>query len=261
MGDSIAYVRTIYLLRTIIANGGSLPSSTVDVKLPSMTACISAIAEDGKKVIVAADDMLTHNVVAGGPAVQRLDQGHDKTLKVNDRVYALAAGANHVIHPVFADIALKVSATTTPQEAAEIARVSLRTFYLQKVAEEILMTYNLTWDTFGQANPSIVPIAQIQQAINGFNLDIAIIVAGVDQTESAYVSVVSGQGALLDRTSDGVVAVGSGGHLASVSMILSDYQKSKTVKEITKMVKKAMKDAKRTPGVGNLAKLEVLPLT
>jgi hypothetical protein len=225
-----------------------------------MTACIAAISDNGKKLVIAVDNMLTHN--AGVP-VQRTDAAHEKMVQLtDDGIYAMAAGANLVIHPVIDEV-LQKRPVGSPKEVAEIVRTTLQEFYLRKVEEEILKIFNLDWPTFTQSQSQLSPqvLNDIHSRIQNFSLDINIIVAGIDQgTGEAHVSVISGNGISLDRTSDGVISIGSGGTLAAVSMILSNYTKNQTASAVEKLVKKAMKDAKRTPGVGDLGKLVTLPV-
>jgi len=191
-----------------------------------MTVCIAAIAEEGKKLILAADNMMTH-IVGNNVQYQREDPDYKKIIKLNNNVYALAAGVLHVISPVIAAVIPDVKSTSTPQEVAEILRAKLQDFYIKKAEEEILKPLLINLQIFReqQRGLSDTLLSQVLTKLGNFNLDINIVIAGINQqTGNAYIGMVAGNGFLLDKTLDGAVTNGSGGELARFSILLSDYK-------------------------------------
>ena len=96
--------------------------------------------------------------------------------------------------------------------------------------------------------------------INNFNLDINIIIAGYyAESQQCYLGIVAGNGFLIDNTLQGFVTNGSGGDLAKFSLILNNYKQSLPANEVERLVRNAMADAKKSPGVGELDDLFIIP--
>ena len=144
-----------------------------------MTVCIAAIAESGKRLILAADNMI--NIPIGNTInFQKEDKNHKKIYRLNENVYALAAGALHTITPVMRETEKAMGPKSSPLDVANIMRRKLQDFYLQKTEEEVLMKVNYTWDFFKNKQQQInqIILNDLYEKINKFNLDIQVIVAG-----------------------------------------------------------------------------------
>jgi 20S proteasome alpha/beta subunit len=232
-----------------------------DNKIVAMTVCVAAIADNGKKLVLAADNMLTIGI---GTSIQyqRENKDHKKIVRLNDNVCALVAGALHVMNPVIETAKNEIKQNTSPLKVANILRESLQKFYLQKIEEEILKTVGINWDFFKNNQNKMDPeiVKDLYNKIKNFVLDINIIVAGYDsQSNNCYLGVVGSNGYLIDNTLSGFVTNGSGGDLAKFSLILSDYTQSLSVDRVSEIVKKSVSDAKRSPGVGELGDFIILP--
>jgi 20S proteasome alpha/beta subunit len=226
-----------------------------------MTVCIAAIAENGKKMVLATDNMITTGI---GTSIQyqKENKDHKKIVQLNDHVYVLVAGALHVMNPVIVMTKEEIKPNTSPVKAANIVRENLQKFYLQKTEEEILRRININWDFFKnhQKEMDSEIIKDLYTKINNFNLDINIIIAGYDeQNHNPYLGMAIGNGYLFDNTLNGFVTNGSGGDLAKFSLTLSDYAQSLSVDKVQNLVEKAIIDAKKTPGVGDLGDLIIIP--
>ncbi|MGE5297900.1 MAG: hypothetical protein ACM3KM_01930 [Acidobacteriaceae bacterium] len=226
-----------------------------------MTVCVAALADNGKKIVIATDNMAT---IAIGQTIQyqREDKDSKKLFQLNENVYALTAGALHVINPVIKKAKEEIKTHTTPTKCATIIRESLEKFYLQKTEEELLKRYNIDWDFYRNKQALLGEEVRkdLFNKINNWNLDINIIVVGYDSSnKECYLGVVLANGYLMDKSLENFVTNGSGGELAKFSLILSDYNKSMTVEQVEELVRKAIKDAKKSPGVGDLSELKVIP--
>lgn len=228
-----------------------------------MTVCVAAMAEDRKKLVVAADNMFTHGV-GTGIQYQREDASHKKIVWLNDSVCVLTAGAHLVINPVVTEAKSQVKATTTPERAAEIVRQSLEKFYLEKIEQEVLKPNGIDWNIFRTKQKDLNEsfFTQVFEAIKNFNLDVNLIVAGYNsQASTCYIAVVTGNGALIDHSTGGFTANGSGGEIARFSVLVSPYNDKMSVAEVEEIVKKSVVDAQKAPGVGSLGEIFTIPKT
>lgn len=228
----------------------------------SMTVCVAAIADGGKKLVLAADNMLTMGI-GGSIQYQSENVDHKKVVKLNDNVYALFAGALHVMSPLVNFAKDNIKNNTPPLKVAEKIREELQRFALQKIEEEILKPAGLSWDIYRNKQKDLNPeiVQDMHRRITSFGLDVNIIIAGYDaQAQQPYIAEVSGSGVLIDRTLEGFYTNGSGGQLARFSLILSNYSQSADLPRVETLVKKAVADAQRAPGVGTLGDFIVIPL-
>jgi 20S proteasome alpha/beta subunit len=228
---------------------------------PSMTVCIAAIAEKGNKVVLAADNMLTIGI-GNSIQFQKENNDHKKIVKLNENVYALFAGSLNIMNPLLGWARENIKHNFNPQRAAEKMREGLEVFVHQKIEEEILKKAGLSWDLYRNKQKELNTdlVKDLYGKINGVNLDVNIMVAGYDaQNKQCYLSNILGNCSMVDNTLQGFMTNGSGGDLAKFSMILSDYTQSLSVERVEELVKKAVIDAKKSPGVGELGDIIVIP--
>lgn len=226
-----------------------------------MTVCVAALAENGKKIVLGADNMLTIGI---GTSIkyQKEDKDHKKIIKLNNNTYALFAGALHVMAPLLVYAKENIKDNNSPNKAAEKLREGLKQFALTKIEEEILEKVGFNWDIFKNKQQTLNSdiVKDLYNKINNFNLDVEIIIAGFDtQSQHSYLGVLSGNGFLVDHTLDGFLTSGSGGDLAKFSLIFSNFAQSLSVEKVKELVEKALNDAKKSPGVGDLGDLTIIP--
>lgn len=225
-----------------------------------MTVCVAAIAEGGEKIILATDNMITV-AIGGNIQYQREDASHKKINKLTNGTYALFCGQLSFQESVLRLTLDKISPNASPLEVANFTRVALREFYHQLCQQEILMRFNLNWDIFvnkqQQLNQELVK--ELVQKINAFTPDIHVIIAGHDdKSGDAFLGLAGGIGYLFERTLEGFLTSGSGGELAKFSLILHDYSPSLGAEKAEGLVRQAIIDAKKSPGVGDLGDLVII---
>lgn len=226
-----------------------------------MTVCVAAIANGGSEIIVAADNMVTL-VVGQSIQYQKEDNNHKKIWNILPGIYALFSGALHIQEPLLRLSLGKIRPNSSPFEVATILRSSLQEFYLQKCEEEILLRLNLTWKAFIEKQQQLSPefVRDLLQKINGFILDIQVIIAGFDSNSGQpFLGLVVGNGILFEKTLEGWLTSGGGGELAKFSLILHDYTISLSAEKAESLVRQAVSDAKRSPGVGDLGEVIIIP--
>lgn len=226
-----------------------------------MTVCVAALAENGKKLVVASDNMVTLGI---GTTIQyqKEDRDHKKIVRLNDHVFALTAGTLHIISPIIKLAKESIDRNTKSESAAEIIRESVQKFCLNKIEEEILKKVGFDWDYYknkqNQLNPDIVK--DLYNKISNFSVNVSIIVAGVDG-DVPYLGLISGNSVLFDKTLESFLTNGGGGDLAKFSLIINDYSKSLSLSKVEEIVRKAISDAQKSPGVGELGEILTVPST
>ena len=84
-----------------------------------MTVCVAAIAENGKKMVLASDNMLT---VAIGTSIQyqQEDTDHKKIYELNTNVFALTAGATSIADMVISEARGKITQGQKPATVSSV---------------------------------------------------------------------------------------------------------------------------------------------
>jgi hypothetical protein len=228
--------------------------------IKDMTVCIAAIADKGKKLVIASDNMITLNI-GGTISYQKEDAAHKKIIQLNENVYALFAGRLDTMNPLVAKAKEVIKTNTSASKAAQLLRDQLHEFAQQKIEEEILSRAGMDWNVFKnkqtQLNPEI--LKDVYNKVVNFAFDIQIIVAGYETPEKPFLGLILGNGTLLDHTLSGALTCGGGGELAKFSLIVSDYNQLLSAEDVESKVRKALADASRAPGVGSLGELIVFP--
>lgn len=234
------------------------PNFEVGMISPYMTVCIAAIADKGKRLILASDNMFTLQVT-GTTQYQKEDKDHQKIHKVNNNTYVLVSGGLNDAGSILKLV--KVGANMKPDNVAEQVKIAWQTYYRKQIEDLYLKKYNMDLDFFNNQQKKLDQtfIADITAKISAFVPSAFLMVAGYDNdTKEFYIGTIGGW-TLLDRTSEGFSTNGSGADLAKFSLILNNYNKDIPLADAEKLVKQAVQDAKKSPGVGELGQYIVLP--
>ncbi|HEX7724533.1 MAG TPA: hypothetical protein VF438_02235 [Candidatus Paceibacterota bacterium] len=226
-----------------------------------MTVCIAAVADNGKKLIVTTDNMITVSI-GGTTQYQREDTNYKKLYKLNNKTYALIAGSTAPTDTIVRLAMKKIGPNMTPRNAAEHVKEAFQDFYRGQIEDSFLKKFGIGMHSFMNDQKKLDPIVvkDLLDKINGYATDTFITVAGYDETAGgAYIGTVGGF-TLVDRTVEGFFASGGGADLAKYSLIISGYSYDKPVAEVEVMVRKAMNDARKSPGVGDMGDLVTLPV-
>jgi 20S proteasome alpha/beta subunit len=210
-----------------------------------MTVCIAAKADNGKKVILAADQMATMQHVT------REAEGSHKIRKVAERIYILMAGngvwGNEIIKKVLAH----TDPITTVQECAIKTQEAYISQRLALAEQQILYTRGMTLANFTANQNNLQPniAALIDQQLQGYGLDVIMLVAGIDADGEAKIYEVSSPGITAEIPGD-FEAVGSGGTHATNSLLAREYRKEMEEKKAVYLVYEAKARSEVAPGVG-----------
>lgn len=229
-----------------------------DIILDIMTICIACLSDDGKKVVVGTDNMITHG--SGTATEYHREIPTNKKLKyLNDKVVLMYSGNPDMLQPILNG--LNIQKSTSPKEAMNLVFNQYEKILKERQEREILAVFGLDWDSYlkkqNQFAPSVV--MDIHTKLQNLNSGIEIVVAGFDgSSDECYVAVISGR-MVIDRNALGIAWTGNGGTLAQLSLLNADYNKSMKSDEVQKLVEQALETAKHASGVGSTGDCIILP--
>jgi 20S proteasome alpha/beta subunit len=225
-----------------------------------VTVCIGAVCEDGRAAVVAADRMVTY----GAPMSLQIEPPYHKKIKtLSDGAVLLFSGSVPDGEDVAARSLAAIRAMTKPATAAvaEAARQAYEDTKRKRVEDSILKPF--LGVNFAQFQALVAQsaasqlLAQIQGLIMQNNLQLEIMVAGIDDA-GAHLFAIQHPGVLLPMQTTGFTAIGSGGTHAAVRISLGGQAPAVKLPETIYNVYEAKRAAEVAPGVGALTDLAVL---
>lgn len=221
-----------------------------------MTVCIAAVCEDGKKIVVAADRMFT----APPPVNLEFETAEQKIESLAPSCVALVSGSSGYGTEVLLETSRRLGGNLAPAIAdvaqhAESAYKAVRA----KKADEAIIAPTLGQDFVSfQAKGGTLPAylqpqpqmyQQVVTLLNQFNMNLEVIVAGIDTTQARIARITHpGTLAWLDKL--GYDAIGSGGIHALTRLYLGAQTRHRGLLETLYSVYDAKKASEVAPGVG-----------
>lgn len=230
-----------------------------------MTVCIAAICEKGRDIVVATDRMFT------SPLNLEFETEEKKIENLLTSCVALTAGSSAAATEVLDAIRSKL-ANAKNASIAEVANEAKNEYTLSRSRkiEETIILPTLGSDFMeqrrkGKTLPEYLQVQapmyqQLATVANQYNMNLEMIVAGVDKT-GAHIFVVTHPGTSFSLDKLGYAAVGSGGIHASISLSLSAQTNHRGLIETMYSVYDAKKAAEVAPGVGNATDLAIVDTT
>lgn len=224
-----------------------------------MTVCISAVCENGKSVVVAADRMMTY----GPPMLLQTEPPVKKIEQLTISCVLMFSGSV----PDGEEIATRVKAKATSShnpvvsEIAEECKAGYAELKQKRVEETILRPYlgvdfNKFQTLVTQSSASQI-LGQILGLISQHNLQLDLLVAGIDVT-GAHLYGVTHPGILVPLETMGFAAVGSGGTHAAVRLCLAQQTRASALHETVFNVYGAKRSSEIAPGVGRATDMAVI---
>ncbi|TKJ18836.1 MAG: hypothetical protein CEE43_17040 [Promethearchaeota archaeon Loki_b32] len=230
-----------------------------------MTICIAALAEDGKKLILAADQMITASIPI---AYQFETDDVKKIYEIGENVVALTAGNALFAHEIIENSRKKViSANTesgTPQtvgQIAEIVRKEYQDYRRNMAIRRALEPRGLTIEKYYEKQQSLHPgvIQEIEKALLNDNIGVELIIAGHDSEEKCHIYSITHPGILVSHDALGHACVGIGAPHATYFLIGENYKKTMSKIEVRGLVEEAKRRSEVAPGVGTETTIIELP--
>jgi len=218
------------------------------------------MAEGGKKVVAAVDNMLTLTIAAG--LTYRIESPTSKKLRwLTENVIVMGGGDVDALNIIITNALPRIHKGDRPKIIAEKIRDAYAEHTRDMQEKMILAPVGLNWNQFiTQQNKLDTNIASdLYRRLQNFAPAGELVIAGYDTTSNeAHLCVIS-SGAVLDRNTLGVAFAGSGYPLANMSLTKAGFQKGMTVDEVEKIVRDAMEEARHADGVGPIGDLVIFP--
>lgn len=225
-----------------------------------MTICIAALADDCKKLVLSADQMITANI----PISYQFETDNVKKIyEVVENVVIMTAGNALFSYEIVETVKKSINPdqkSITVQEVAEITRTVYQNFRRNKVVRRFLEPRGLTLSDYliNQSKFHAGVVQEIEQNLVNFNIDVELIVAG-NNSDRCHVFSITHPGDLVSHDSIGYVCVGSGSPHATYYLIGSDYKKTMVLEDVKRLVKEAKQKSEVAPGVGKATTEKILP--
>ena len=177
---------------------------------------------------------------------------NNKIAQLTDKTMALFAGdviqANEILKKAKANIGTPASNKVI--DIANAVRDAFSEHWESVVSNYLFTRYRLNLEDFTKNQGSFDPdfIKQVNEIITKFQINVQIIIAGVDNAPKIYT--VDNATSVMEQTPIGYACIGSGEIHATLSLIESEYRKSFKKSEALYALLEAKKRAEYDPGVG-----------
>lgn len=224
-----------------------------------MTVCISAICENSKSIVVAADRMVTF----GPPISLQTDlQSERKITHLTGTVAVLYSGTVADGEEVISKVKQQSFPPKVPvNQIAESVKSAFIELKRRRQEETILRPFlGIDFPTFQGLLANSAASQVIQQIVgllSQHNLQLDILIAGLDDT-GAHLYVATHPGTLLSLGTMGYAAIGSGGLHASIGLSLRKQSKTLSLAQTLYNVFEAKKAAEVAPGVGKETDMDII---
>ncbi|MFX0172635.1 MAG: hypothetical protein ACFE9L_12005 [Candidatus Hodarchaeota archaeon] len=214
----------------------------------TMTICISGLCENGEKIIIASDKMVTVGSI--------IEFEHDvaKFVKLTNNCVILNAGSATIQDDIIKEALSKIKPLKKPNlnKITEIINEGYSKVRRKKAEELYLKPKGLDFRAFYQTQRSLLPevVFQIMTLIDGTNLGVEYILCGFDE-EGGHIHHITDPGTSECFDSVGFCAIGTGSVNAISVFTAYNYAPKFSLSESLYLVYLAKKEAERAPGVGN----------
>lgn len=221
---------------------------SIDRKNP-LTIIIGAIFDDGKRVVIAADRMLTHS----GLSVE-FETEKRKIEEMGKTCVVMTAGDALILHEILqtAKASIGLSATTQIPQIVEKIKEAFVNERKKRFEEQNLKPRGLTLENFyGVAQQALNPniLMRLDKDLEESSIDLELIIAGVDQS-GAFLYCLVDPGTSQCFNPLGFCGFGSGYPHAMSAFIFNNYNIGLDLNRATYLTYEAKRRSESAPGVG-----------
>lgn len=229
-----------------------------------MTVCIAAVCESAKKIVIAADRMLTFPY----PTNLEFETEEEKIETLAPSYIALVSGNSAYGTEILKNSRTQLAGATTPEadRVFNIVKSEYASVRMVKIDDTIISSslgvdYAKFLGKGGTLPAYLQPQSQVYQQLcmftQQFNLGVEIIVAGIDKS-GAHIWVIIHPGTLISLDKLGYGAIGSGGIHATIHLSLSAQTSRKKLFDTLYNVYMAKKASEAAPGVGQVTDMAIV---
>ncbi len=227
-----------------------------------MTICIAALADNGKSLVAAVDEMIT----ASFPITYEFETKYvRKIYALNNNVYALTAGdalgASTIIGNTIKRY--KLSEMTTVKEVADSALREYQTYRTDMIVQRYFLPRGINLGSYYdlQQKLQIGLTNFLDSQLANYDIGISMLIIGCDRDDpkDCHIYSINNPGVLLNHDEVGFACIGTGAPHATYYLIGERYNKTKEKGAVYKLVAQAKKRSEVAPGVGTGTKFVVIP--
>lgn len=229
-----------------------------------MTVCIAATCESAKKIVVAADRMLTFQP----PTSLEFETEENKIEELSPSCVAMASGNTGPATEIIQKTRKFFGGNTSPaiDSVFETVKKEYTLTRLTKIDENVVsailgLDYQKFVNRGGTLPQYLQPQAQTYQqlsmAAQQFNLGVDLIVAGID-SHGTHIGVITHPGTFVPLDKLGYGSIGSGGIHATIYLSLHGQTSQKQLWDTLYDVFAAKKISEAAPGVGQATDIAVV---
>lgn len=214
-----------------------------------MTICVGAVCDNGDKVVVVSDRMVTAEHLS-----IEFEGQESKIIKLTNSCVAMTAGSALIHDEIFGAAKSEVnsgSITLIPQIIDKLKKAFVNE-RKKRFEESILKPRNMTLDEFyGGAQRRLDPTIsmRLDRELENAKLNLEIIIAGVDQS-GGHVYCLLDPGVAQCFNALGFCGIGSGYPHSMYSLIFGNFNPRTTVNKAAYLVYEAKRKSESAPGVG-----------
>ena len=222
-----------------------------------MTICVAALCDNGQKVVVASDRMLSAAFLTA-----EFDHPHTKIATISPLCVALSAGDALYVTDILTDSSGISNQLQNPTIQLITDEVKQRFIHVRHrlLDENLFQPRGLSFKDFYRGVIQGVPPdlgVMLDTQVQSFMLGVSLIVAGVDDSGSHIYSIEDpGSSQCFDRL--GYHAIGSGHRHAILSLVTLQHDVSSSLNWTIYKVYCAKRHAEMAPGVGTATDMRVL---
>ncbi len=229
-----------------------------------MTVCIAAICDSGKRVVAVADKMITYPP----PVNIEFESVESKIELMTSSCLFMASGNVSFASDINAKVRGALGGNTTPSidSLADSFKVEYQNVRSEKINDTIVSgTFGKDFEAFKSRGGTLPQYLQTQPttygqiilASNNFNLNLELIVCGID-TKGAHVFNIYHPGASTSLDKLGYSAIGSGANHALIRLSLLGQNTKLGLKSTLVNVLEAKYISELAPGVGKRTSVAII---
>ena len=221
-----------------------------------MTICIAALCDNRKTVVVLADRMLTSS-----DNTLVFEHDEPKLDKLFNNCIALTAGQATLHQPIFQACRAEIR-DTSPLISDVVKKIKEKYQEARRefMNDAIFSTRGLSVNSFYEMQNSLheSSILDFNSAMDLFNLQIDILVAGVDVEENSHIYLITNPGVVIPVDSIGFSSIGTGTRHADVAFAYRQYSSSFPLNKALYTAFEAKKRAEMAGGVGQRTDIAIV---
>ncbi|MGA8809747.1 MAG: hypothetical protein WB973_17895 [Thermoanaerobaculia bacterium] len=210
-----------------------------------MTICIAALAEDGARVVLVADQLTTLDFCFG------VESPDIPKIHMVDRDAAILTAGNFRESHEIVRIARQTWLTNKAGEFSEVVRQTYRDFRLMKAEQAHLQPIGLTLESFTKHQSDLQPelVGRLSEKMASFDLGVHLIAVN-NSDAGCRIALIGNPGILHEMTNVGYACIGEGAGMATYCILDNGHSKKMSIAEVKAIALQSKAKSEKVPSVG-----------